>query len=54
VGVGGLITDAAGVAALKETVNSLPPRRGKREERAVVSLPHGSVATHEDDDDDDD
>ena len=54
VGVAGLITDAAEVAALKETVKSLPPRRGKREERAVVSLPHGSVATHDHDDDDDD
>jgi len=54
VGVAGVITDAAGVAALKDTVASLPPRRGKREDRAVVSLPHGSVAAHEHDDDDDD
>jgi hypothetical protein len=54
VGVVGVITDVAGIAELKETVKSLPPRRGRREERAVVSLPHGSVATHDDDDDDDD
>jgi hypothetical protein len=56
VGVAGVITDAAGVAALKETVKSLPPRRGKREDRAVVSLPHSSVGgghDHDDDDDDD-
>jgi hypothetical protein len=54
VGVGGAITDAGGVAALKETVASLPPRRGRREERAVVSLPHTANAVQVDDDDDDD
>ena len=54
VGVAGVITDASGVAALKETVKSLPPRRAKRDERAVVSLPHGSMASHDHDDDDDD
>jgi len=54
VGVAGVITDASGVAALKETVKSLPPRRAKREERAVVSLHHGSMARHDHDDDDDD
>jgi hypothetical protein len=54
VGVAGVITDVAGVAALKETVKSLPPRRGKREDRTVVSLPHGAVGGHEHDDDDDD
>jgi hypothetical protein len=54
VGVVGLMTDATGVAALKETVKSLPPRRGKREERAVVSLPHAAGVSHDDDDDDDD
>jgi hypothetical protein len=54
VGVAALITDAAGVAALKETVKALPPRKGKREERTVVSLPHGSVGGHDHDDDDDD
>ena len=54
VGVSCLITDVKGVAALKETVKSLPPRRGKREDRAVVSLPHSAVAAHDDDDDDDD
>jgi hypothetical protein len=53
VGVAGVITDAAGVATLKETVKSLPPRRGGRDERTVVSLPHGSVAVQDDDDDDD-
>ena len=54
VGVAALVTDAAGVASLKETVKSLPPRRGKREDRAVVSLPHGTVGGHDHDDDDDD
>jgi hypothetical protein len=54
VGVAAVITETAGVAALKETVKSLPPRRGKREERAVVSLPHGGVGPHEHEDDDDD
>ena len=54
VGVAAVITDTAGVATLKETVKSLPPRRGKREDRAVVSLPHGSVGNHDHDDDDDD
>lgn len=54
VGVVGVITNAAGVAQLKETVASLPPRRGKREERAVVSLPHGAQPGHSHDDDEDD
>ena len=54
VGVSAVITDAAGVATLKETVMSLPPRRGRREDRAVVSLPHSALATHDEDDDDDD
>lgn len=53
VGVVGVIGDAAGVAKLKETVASLPPRRGRREQRSVVALPH-AVATAVDDDDDDD
>src|SRR5690606_19125320 len=47
VGVAGVITDAGGVATLKETVKSLPPRRSRREDRAVVSLPHGSVSGHD-------
>jgi hypothetical protein len=54
VGVSAVITDVAGVSTLKETVKSLPPRRGRREDRAVVSLPHSAVASHDDDDDDDD
>lgn len=54
VGVAAVVTDAASVSTLKETVKSLPPRRGRREERAVVSLPHGSVTGHDHDDDDDD
>jgi hypothetical protein len=55
-GVAVVVTDAAGVGALKETVASLPPRRGKREEsRTVVTLPHGnSGGGHDHDDDDDD
>ena len=56
-GVAVVMTDAAGVGALKETVASLPPRRGKREEsRTVVTLPHansGGGHDHDDDDDDD-
>ncbi len=56
VGVAGVIADTAELEALKETVKSLPPRRGKREDRAVVSLPHtgGGGHDHDDDDDDDD
>lgn len=50
-----LVDDAAGVAALKETVMSLPPRRNRRDERpsVAVSLPR-SQPQHDDDDDDDD
>ena len=55
-GVAVVVTDAAGVATLKETVASLPPRRSRREEsRTVVTLPHGnSGGGHDHDDDDDD
>ena len=54
-GVAVVVTDPGGVAALKETVASLPPRRGRREEsRTVVTLPHGNTGGHEHDDDDDD
>jgi hypothetical protein len=50
-----VVTDVAGVAALKETVASLPPRRGRREDqRTVVTLPHGNSGSHEHEDDDDD
>jgi hypothetical protein len=56
-GVAVVLTDASGVAALKETVASLPSRRNKRDDqRTVVSLPRGNAGTpeHDDDDDDDD
>jgi hypothetical protein len=51
-----LVSGAAeGVMQLKETVLSLPVRRQRREERAVVSLPRGAApAAPEEDDDDDD
>ncbi len=53
-GVAGVMVGAAGVAALKEAVATLPPRRVRREERAVVSLPRGQAAAETGDDDDDD
>jgi len=53
-GVAGVMIGASGVAALKEAVAALPPRRTRREERAVVSLPRGQTAAEPDDDDDDD
>ena len=45
---------AASVERLRETVLSLPPRRQRREDRAVVSLPRGQAAAAEPDEDDDD
>jgi hypothetical protein len=53
-GVVGVMTEAGGVAKLKETVKSLPQRKNRREERAVVSLPRGQAAASNDEDDDDD
>jgi hypothetical protein len=53
-GVVGVMVGAAGVAALKQTVAGLPPRRARREERAVVSLPRGNAAVAPEEDDDDD
>jgi hypothetical protein len=52
-GVVGVMTGAAGLADLKAAVAALPPRRSRREERAVVALPRGQVAAEVDDDDDD-
>jgi len=45
-----------GVAALKETVMSLPPRRNRRDERpsVAVSLPRSQPQHNDDDDDGDD
>jgi hypothetical protein len=54
VGVIGVVTDAQGIPALKETVASLPARKLKRDDRAVLSLPRGKLATNNGDDDDDD
>ena len=44
-----------GVDKLKASVAALPPRKTRREERTVVSLPRGAAPTpgHDDDDDDD-
>jgi hypothetical protein len=53
-GVVAVLTDAGGLAKLKETVKALPQRKARREERAVVSLPRGQAAVSDDDDDDDD
>jgi hypothetical protein len=52
-GVAGVMTDVGGLAQLKETVKSLPQRKARRDERAVVSLPRGNAPAAEDDDDDD-
>jgi hypothetical protein len=52
-GVAVVVTDDAGtVARLKESVAALPPRKVKREERTVVSLPRGQAPAEHDDDDD--
>ena len=52
-GVAGVMTSAAGLSQLKEAVAALPPRRTRREERTVVSLPRGQAAVEAEDDDDD-
>lgn len=54
-GVVALLAGApADVGRLKETVASLPPRKQRRDDRPVVSLPRGQAPQQEDDDDDDD
>ena len=50
----GLLTDAASVASLKESVAALPAKRQRKDDRPVVSLPRGSQAPAEEADDDDD
>lgn len=54
-GVVGLIVEGGveGVTRLRETVASLSPRRQRREDRPVVSLPRGQAPPEADDDDDD-
>lgn len=47
-----LAAAVAEVARLKEQVAALPPRRPRREERPVVSLPRGQAAAEEEEDDD--
>jgi hypothetical protein len=47
-----LTSSADAVEALKSTVAGLPPRRQRREERPVVSLPRGRAPQDEDEDDD--
>jgi len=52
-----LLEDPSGVKKLKEAVLALPPRRARREERPVVSVPRTALQPehdHDDDDDDDD
>jgi len=48
-----LVASVDGIARLKETIAALPPRRQRREERPVLSLPRGQAPAVEDDDDDD-
>jgi hypothetical protein len=52
-GVVGVMTDAGGLAQLKDAVKALPQRKARREERAVVSLPRGQAAATDEDDEDD-
>lgn len=47
-----LAAAVADVGRLKERVAALPPRRPRREERPVVSLPRGQAAAEEEEDDD--
>ncbi len=54
VGLAGVMTDVAGLAQLKETVKSLPQRKSRREERAVVSLPRSKAPAEEEEEGDDD
>jgi hypothetical protein len=51
-GVVALVTTPDGVAALKRTVAELPPRRARRDDRTVLSLPRGQAAATADDEDD--
>jgi hypothetical protein len=55
-GVVAVLTEgtADGVTKLKTSVAALPARKTRREDRTVVSLPHGSVPSQDHDDDDDD
>jgi hypothetical protein len=50
-----LLEDASGLARLKETVMSLPPRRARKDERPsiAVALPRAQPEHDHDDDDDD-
>ena len=49
-----LVSSATGISRLKETVGSLPPRRQRREERPVLSLPRGQAPPEVEEEDDDD
>ncbi len=53
-GVAAVMTDVAGLARLKETVKSLPQRKPRREERAVVTLPRGQAPAADDEEEEDD
>jgi hypothetical protein len=48
-----LASGADAAKSLKEAVAALPPRKTRREERRVVSLPVGAAVGHDDEDDDD-
>lgn len=48
-----LATGAEAAKGLKEAVAALPPRKTRREERRMVSLPIGAGGGHDDEDDDD-
>jgi hypothetical protein len=54
-GVVALVVEGApeGVTKLKETVAALPPRKQRRDDRPVVSLPRGQAPVEDDDDDGD-
>ncbi|HEY7270799.1 MAG TPA: hypothetical protein VH951_13320, partial [Dehalococcoidia bacterium] len=51
-----LVEDAGAIAALKETVLALPPRRVRRDDRPGISVPRTAVQPeqHPEEDDDDD
>ncbi len=55
-GVAVLVVEGAadGLVRLKETVQALPPRRVRRDERPMVTLPRAVVQHDHDEDDDDD
>jgi hypothetical protein len=51
-GAVGVLSGADQVAGLKEAIAALPPRRQRKDDRPVVSLPRGQIASDNHDDDD--